>query len=74
MTSGGLTPREKEVLELLSTGVSGRGISGRLHLSTSTVRRHVHSILRKLHLRNRVQAAMFVRSQQPRLRGNVEGG
>lgn len=56
-----LTPREKEILELLSTGLSDNEISSRLYLSASTVRHHVHNILRKLHLRNRVQAAMFAR-------------
>lgn len=62
-----LTPREREILELLSTGISDNEISSRLYLSASTVRHHVHNILRKLHLRNRVQAAMFARSQRAML-------
>lgn len=62
-----LTPREREILELLSTGLSDNEISNRLYLSTSTVRHHVHNILRKLHLRNRVQAAMFARVPGPML-------
>ncbi len=57
-----LTPREREILELLSTGLSDNEISSRLCIAAGTVRHHVHSILRKLHLRNRVQAAMFARS------------
>ena len=60
----GLTPREREILELLSTGVSDREIGDQMRLSASTVRHHVHSVLRKLHLRNRVQAAMFIKNQQ----------
>ncbi|MBI4267247.1 MAG: response regulator transcription factor [Chloroflexi bacterium] len=62
-----LTPREREVLGLLGTGVSDEEIGRRLCLAGSTVRHHVHNILHKLQLRNRVQAAMFARSQYPDL-------
>jgi DNA-binding NarL/FixJ family response regulator len=68
----GLTPREREILALLSTGVSDKEIGSQLRLSASTVRHHVHSILRKLRLKNRVQAAVFGRSQEPRLSYNWE--
>ncbi len=67
-----LTPREREILALLSTGASDKEISSQLCLSASTVRHYVHSILRKLHLRNRVQAAIFGKSQELRLRNNWE--
>lgn len=63
-TQVGLTPREREVLALLSTGVSDKEIGSQLRLSASTVRHHVHNILRKLRLKNRVQAAMLGRSQE----------
>lgn len=52
-----LTPREAEVLRLLASGSTDRDISQQLSLSVSTVRHHVHNVLRKLNLRNRVQAA-----------------
>jgi two-component system nitrate/nitrite response regulator NarL len=59
-----LTPREKEVLRLLSEGISDRDIGRRLSLSASTVGHHVHNILRKLHLKNRVQAATLVTTDE----------
>jgi len=52
-----LTPREEEVLGLLREGGTDRDIARQLSLSASTVGHHVHNILRKLHLRNRLQAA-----------------
>ncbi len=59
-----LTPRETEILQLLNTGASDKEISRQLCLSVSTVRHHVHNILRKLCLKNRVQAAVFARGLQ----------
>ncbi len=58
-----LTPREQEVLALLSEGLSNRAIAGRLHLSGSTVRVHVSNILGKLGLENRNQAIVYVLRQ-----------
>ncbi len=66
----GLTPREREILALLSTGVSDKEIGSQLRLSASTVRHHVHSILRKLRLKNRVQAAMLGRNEKSSLSYN----
>lgn len=45
---GGLSPREQEVLELMSQGLSNAAISARLHLSIKTVEPIVSSIFRKL--------------------------
>ncbi len=45
-----LTPREREVLELMAEGRSNVGICRRLWLTKGTVEKHVHSILRKLDL------------------------
>jgi DNA-binding NarL/FixJ family response regulator len=53
-----LTPRELEVLELLSKGVDNPGIARALHLSQHTVKTYVSSILVKLQVENRIQAAV----------------
>lgn len=62
-TRRALTHREEEILELMSTGASYKKIAGQLGLSAGTVSHHVQSILLKLGLKNRVQAAIFVRTQ-----------
>jgi DNA-binding NarL/FixJ family response regulator len=53
-----LTPREREILSVLGRGLSNAEIVSELHLSLSTVKTHVASILAKLQLRDRVQAAI----------------
>jgi len=54
-----LTPRELDVLRLIAQGFSNQEIAGRLSVSTYTVRSHVRSILRKLDVNNRTQAALY---------------
>ncbi len=54
-----LTPRERAVFELVAEGWSNRQIQNALGIRESTVKRHVRRILRKLHVRNRVQAAVY---------------
>jgi two-component system, NarL family, nitrate/nitrite response regulator NarL len=60
---GEVTPREKEVLELLTRGQSNKGIAAALAISENTVKNHLKNILEKLHLENRVQAAAFALRQ-----------
>jgi len=54
-----LTEREVEVLKLLAGGLSNQAIAARLYLSERTVGNYVSSILAKLHLANRTQAALY---------------
>ncbi|WP_071517393.1 response regulator transcription factor [Geitlerinema sp. PCC 9228] len=54
-----LTPREREVLRLIAQGYSNREIASQLYISERTVKNHVNSILHRLDLRDRTQAAIF---------------
>ena len=54
-----LTPREREVLAGLGRGLSNRALAEELFISEKTIKTHVSSILMKLGLTDRVQAALF---------------
>ncbi len=51
-----LSPRERQVLELLSTGYIYKEIADQLDIGVETVRTHVKSICQKMHARNRLEA------------------
>ncbi len=54
-----LSPREKEVLDLVTQGKSNKEIAAALAIAENTVKNHLKNILEKLHLENRVQAATY---------------
>jgi DNA-binding CsgD family transcriptional regulator len=55
----GVTPRQAEVLGYLAAGLSNRDIARTLHLSVTTVERHLATVYRNVGLRGRVAAARF---------------
>ncbi|GAB3494485.1 transcriptional regulator [Flexivirga lutea] len=65
-----LTPREREVLELVSRGMANAEIARTLFLGEATVKTHVSSCLAKLQLRDRVQAVVFAYENGIILPGN----
>jgi two-component system nitrate/nitrite response regulator NarL len=60
-----LTVREKEIVALISEGLSNKEIATRLHIATHTVKSHVHNILEKLTLNSRLQIAAFALRRDP---------
>lgn len=55
-----LTPREREVLELIAQGRTNPEIAERLNIELGTVKNHVHNILRKLNVSSREEAAAYL--------------
>ncbi len=60
----GLTPREAEVLALLSEGLSNKEIADKVSISYDTVRAHLRNIYEKLHVRGRTDAVRLYLKEQ----------
>jgi DNA-binding NarL/FixJ family response regulator len=60
INSAGLTPREMEVLELLGQDMTNTDIADALYIEVGTVKNHVHSILNKLNVTSRGEAANYL--------------
>lgn len=58
----GLSPREREILELLADGFPNKEIADRVGLTDGTVRWHLRHVYHKLHVRSRTEAALKFRS------------
>ncbi|MFQ5852636.1 MAG: response regulator [Candidatus Binatia bacterium] len=54
-----LSPRERDVLEFITKGLTNKEIGSKLGITENTVKNHMKNILDKIHLENRVQAATF---------------
>ena len=61
-----LTERERQILERVAAGLSNREIAQELFLSEKTVKHYMTNILQKLHVRNRVEAALVAQKTLPR--------
>ncbi|MFH9292337.1 helix-turn-helix transcriptional regulator [Streptomyces sp. NPDC017520] len=64
-----LTEREREVLALLGGGEQNRWLARRLGITERTVRAHTSSIVRKLHLKSRFEAAIVSNLYAEDIRG-----
>lgn len=60
-----LSPREREILELLAAGFPNKQIADRLGLTDGTVRWHLRHVYHKLHVRSRTEAALKFHSTRP---------
>lgn len=55
-----LSPREQEIMRLVSEGLTNKEIGRELSITEGTVKNHVHNSLRKLGMDNRIQAAAYI--------------
>lgn len=65
-----LSEREKQILALISDGLSNQEIGQRIFLTEKTVKHYITIIFQKLNVQNRVQAAMFAQNTLPNNRGS----
>lgn len=59
-----LTPREREILELVAKGHTNREIGQKLYLAEKTVKHYMTNVLQKLHVRSRVEAALLAQRRE----------
>jgi two-component system, NarL family, nitrate/nitrite response regulator NarL len=57
-----LTPRELEIARLVGSGMRNKRIAEKLSISEGTVKIHLHNIYNKLHVQNRLELALYLRS------------
>lgn len=69
-TLSGLTIREQQILDHMGLGMTNKEIARQLTLSEKTVKHYVTNVLQKLHVRNRVEAALHMRGHT-QLQSNV---
>ena len=62
-----MTPREREVINLIAEGLSNKEIAARLNLATHTVKSHVRNVMEKLALHTRLQIAAFAFNKSGRV-------
>lgn len=58
-----LTPRELEIINAVSQGLSNKEVGLALHIETQTVKNHIHNILEKLQLHSRLEAVEYARQR-----------
>ncbi|MFC2022769.1 response regulator [Chloroflexota bacterium] len=59
-SSTALTARERDVLELVSAGLSNREIAAKLFVSENTIKTHLRNVMDKYHFKNRAEAAAYI--------------
>ena len=59
-----LTPREVEIINKIADGLSNKEIAQQLAIETQTVKNHIHNILDKLQLHNRLEAVEYARERK----------
>ena len=59
-----LTPRERDILKLIAQGLPNKMIARRLDITESTVKVHVKHMLKKMKLKSRVEAAVWVHQER----------
>ena len=59
-----LTPREVEIINKIADGLSNKEIAAQLYIEEQTVKNHVHNILDKLQLHNRLEAVQYARERK----------
>ena len=68
-----LTPTEQRILEMVAEGLTNREIGERIHLAEKTVKNYVSSILSKLEVSRRAEAAAYLATHRARRRGDDDG-